>query len=84
MARTNYEVASAFDELADLMQISGADRFRTLAYRRAADALRGLARDVGALSDQDLIRVRGIGKTILAKVRELGETGTMGVLEDLR
>ncbi len=84
MARTNYEVASAFDELADLMQISGADRFRILAYRRAADALRGLARDACALSDQDLIRVRGIGRTILAKIRELGKTGTMGVLEDLR
>jgi len=43
----NQEVAEKFDELADLLAIQGESSFRVNAYRRAAETIRGLGRDLG-------------------------------------
>src|SRR5487761_1524942 len=84
MALSNLDVAAALHELADLLEIDGGDRFRALAYRRAADAVRGLGRDVSAMSEAELVAVHGIGKATAAKARELLTSGSIAVLEDLR
>lgn len=84
MPRVNDEVARAFEELADLLQIAGSDRFRIVAYRRVADQVRALARDVSALDDRELEALQGVGKASAAKIRELLDTGTMARLEDAR
>lgn len=84
MALSNLDVAAALHELADLLEIDGGDRFRVLAYRRAADAVRGLGRDVSAMSEAELVAVHGIGKATAAKARELLTSGSIAVLEDLR
>ena len=84
MAPTNDQLALAFDELADLSEITGADRFRVLAYRRAAATLRGLVRSVAAMPEAEVSRLQGIGKATAAKIRELAETGRMTRLEELR
>lgn len=84
MSRTNAEVAAALHELADLLEIDGGDRFRTLAYRRAGDAVRGLGRDVASLSGGELAAVHGLGKATAGKVAELLTTGAIQALEGLR
>ncbi|HEX2053340.1 MAG TPA: helix-hairpin-helix domain-containing protein, partial [Actinomycetota bacterium] len=84
MPRTNDEVAGAFEELADLMQIAGDDRYRTLAYRRVAEEIRALARDISTLDDVQLASLRGVGKATLSKIREVLKTGTMAKLEEAR
>jgi DNA polymerase (family X) len=84
MPRTNFEVAAALHELADLLQINGGDRFRTLAYRRAGDAVRGLGRDVSTMTGAELNAVHGIGKATAGKVMELLQSGTIALLEELR
>ncbi|MGH2688316.1 MAG: helix-hairpin-helix domain-containing protein, partial [Actinomycetota bacterium] len=84
MAPTNDQLALAFDELADLSEITGADRFRVLAYRRAAATLRGLVRSAASMPEAEVWRLQGIGKATAAKIRELAETGRMGKLEELR
>lgn len=81
---TNAEVAAALHELADLLELDGADRFRPLAYRRAGDAVRALGRDVAVLALADLTAVHGIGKATAGKIRELVDTGAIGALEELR
>lgn len=84
MARRNEEVARALTELADLMQLRGADRFRILAYRRAADAVSGLSGDVGKMSEAQLTKVRGVGKGVAARITEFVSTGTIAKLDELR
>lgn len=61
MPRVNEEVAQAFEELADLMQIAGGDRFKILAYRRVAEEVRAFARDISTLDDKELSALRGVG-----------------------
>jgi DNA polymerase (family 10) len=84
MPATNAVIAAAFRELADLLEIDGGDRFRLLAYRRAADAVAGLGREVSGLAPADLKGVRGIGAATAARIAEMLETCTMAALEELR
>jgi DNA polymerase (family X) len=84
MAPTNDQLAAAFDELADLSEITGADRFRVLAYRRAAATLRGLVRNASSMPETELSRLQGIGKATASKIRELAEKGRMVKLDELR
>ena len=80
MPRANDEVAEAFDELADLLQIAGGDHYRILAYRRVAEEIRALARDISALDDTELAALRGVGKATASKNREVLKSGTMAKL----
>ena len=86
MPRTNDEVARLLDELAVLTQIAEGDpnAFRVRAYQNAHRAVLGLNRDVAAMSEADLARVKGLGKSTAAKIREYVQTGTIAKLEQLR
>ena len=82
----NADIAADFDELADLLEIEGANPFRIRAYRNAARTLRDLPTDVAAMLDQgeDLTELPGIGKDLAAKIKEIVETGTAAMLEEHR
>ena len=82
----NADIAADFDELADLLEIEGANPFRIRAYRNAARTLRDLPRDVAAMLDkgEDLTELPGIGKDLAAKIKEIVETGTAAMLEEHR
>lgn len=83
-ARSNAEVAAAFRELADLIEIVGGDRFRILAYRRAAETISNLGLDVADLENRELTSFRGIGRATAGKVEEFLTTGTMAKLDEMR
>ena len=80
----NQEVARAFSEIADLLELKGDNPFRIRAYRRAAQNIESLSRDVAEMSEEELTTVPGIGKDLAAKVKEYIETGGMDALEALR
>lgn len=82
----NADIAADFDELADLLEIEGANPFRIRAYRNAARTLRDLPDDVAAMLEkgEDLTELPGIGKDLAAKIKEIVETGTAAMLEEHR
>ncbi|MEX0874237.1 MAG: DNA polymerase/3'-5' exonuclease PolX [Actinomycetota bacterium] len=84
MTRRNEDAATALHEIADLLEIKGESRFRIVAYRRGADAIEGLSRDVGEMKESELVAVSGVGKGVAARVLELCKTGKIGALEKLR
>jgi DNA polymerase (family 10) len=81
----NADIARAFGEIADLLEIQGANPFRVRAYRNAARTLESYGRDVAALAREgaDLTALPGIGDDLAAKIREFAETGRMSLLERL-
>jgi DNA polymerase (family 10) len=81
---TNADVAAALHEIADLLEIKGGERFRFLAYRRAADAIEASGKDVTEMSEADLVRINGVGKGMASRVRELVDTGRIDALDRLR
>jgi DNA polymerase (family 10) len=81
----NEDVAAAFDEIADLLDIEGENPFRIRAYRRAAQVVRTLPRDLGELGDEkELDALPGIGADLAGKIAELRRTGHLRALETLR
>ncbi|MFM1891607.1 MAG: hypothetical protein RLZ44_684 [Pseudomonadota bacterium] len=80
----NSEIADAFDKLADLLEIEGANPFRVRAYRNAAQSIRGHAHSMAELLAQgrDLSELPGIGKDLAKKIQTLVETGRLPALQE--
>ena len=84
MPQSNDEVAALLQEYADLLEISGGDQFRARNYEKAAKSVAGYAGDVSQLDAAALRKIPGVGTSIAAKIIELGQTGTIGAVEELR
>ncbi|MCC7493854.1 MAG: DNA polymerase/3'-5' exonuclease PolX [Fimbriimonadaceae bacterium] len=73
---TNKAVQQVFRNIADLLQLQGADGFRVRSYQRVADGLRVLTDDLSNLAARgELRQIPGVGEAIAAKIEELLETG---------
>lgn len=82
---SNAEIAALFDELADRYELDGAIAHRVLAYRNAAEAVRGASVGVAALTREGTVtELPGIGKTLEEKLTDLINTGEIPALEKLR
>lgn len=86
MPAHNTEIADALDQVADLLELEQANPFRVRAYRNAARAIRGLGSDVASLllRGEDLPAIRGIGKDLAGKIKELASTEHLPLLDELR
>jgi DNA polymerase (family 10) len=80
----NQQIAKIFNEIAELLELKGENVFRIRAYRRAAQNLDGLSKDVSTLSEEELTALPGIGKDLAGKVREYLATGKIAKHEDLK
>ena len=80
----NQEIAKIFNDIADLLEIKGENPFRIRAYRRAAQNIEGLAKDVAEISKDELLTIPGIGKDLAGKVEEYVRTGKLQSYEDLK
>ena len=82
----NNEIAAIFDELADLLEIEGANPFRVRAYRNAARTVGGLSAGVSEMikAGKDLTRLPGVGDDLANKIKTIVETGKLPLLEEIR
>ena len=85
MSVHNEEIAHIFEEMADLLEIEEANPFRVRAYRNAAQTVRGLGEELGAMvtAGEDLTDLPGIGKDLAAKIVEILDTGHARSLDKL-
>lgn len=81
----NADITAVFEEIADLLEIEGANPFRIRAYRNAARTLSELSQDARALLEKgdDLRRLPGIGDDLAAKIAEIVATGSCSLLQRL-
>jgi len=86
MPATNADIAAAFEQMADLLDLSDANPFRVRAYRNASRVIGALKTDLAALigADQELPKLPGIGADLADKIRELATTGHLRDLDRLR
>ncbi|MSR40988.1 MAG: DNA polymerase/3'-5' exonuclease PolX [Phycisphaerales bacterium] len=81
---TNGKVVAAFEELAVLSEILGANGFKVSALRRAARTIEALTSDACTMEASVLQAIDGIGASTVAKIHEFSTTGTMTELLELR
>lgn len=83
----NIDYARVFEEIADLLEIQGANPFRVRAYRNGARTLETLSQPIESVLKDENARLEdlpAIGKDLAAKIRELYETGKLESLEELK
>ena len=82
----NQEVAKTFETLADMLDIQGEEnKFKIIAYRRVAEQIAYLDRDINALWRAGELRsIPGVGQAIAEKINSLLKTGTFDLLARLQ
>lgn len=73
-----------FNEIADLLEIKGENQFRIRAYRKAAQNIESLPKDVAQLTENELTAIPGIGKDLAGKIREFISTGAVKAHRELK
>jgi len=80
----NQQIARIFNEMADLLEIKGENPFRIRAYRRAAQNVEGLPKDVAQMTEDEILDIPGIGKDLAGKIRHYADSGRMEAYEELK
>lgn len=81
---TNKLLSAIFDQMADIMEILGEDRFRINSYRKVARIIGDIPADVESLlASGKLAKTPGIGKSSLAKIEEFIKTGAISAHKEL-
>ena len=80
----NLEVAVLLDRLGVLVEANGEDRFKVIAYRRAANVIRNIEEDIEEVWKRgDLQEIKYVGEGIAKKIDEYLKTGELRLLEEL-
>ena len=83
--RTNTEVASVFQAIADILDRQRENPFKVKAYRNAVRTLHDLAEPVADIAGRgELRKVPGFGEAIAGKTQEILATGTCELYERLK
>jgi DNA polymerase (family 10) len=80
----NSEIARLFEDLADRLEISGANSFRVRAYRQAAKTISESLADLARNSKGKLTDIPGVGKDLAEKIVVIVETESLPQLEEIR
>ena len=86
MPKTNADLAAAFEQTADLLELQQANPFRVRAYRNAARVVGELTLDLVAQvgAGKPLPRLPGIGADLAGKIEEFARSGHLALLDRLR
>ncbi len=82
----NTAIARVFQDMADLLELKGENKFKIRAYQRAARAIEYLPKEIGIMLEEgeDLQTIPGVGEAIAKKTIELINTGKLGAYEELK
>lgn len=82
----NQRIAEIFEEISNILDINGENRFRILAYRKAAQNILNLPRDLRDIYGENpkkLEEIPGIGKDLAAKIVEMIKIGKCAYHQEL-
>ncbi len=78
MPTRNAELAAIFEDMAQLTELLGGNRFKVIAFQKAARVVGELTTDVGDLSRSELTGLDGIGTGAADRILEFVESGQVG------
>ena len=82
---SNQDIASKLREVFQLMQLAGENRFKAIAFDKAALTVDGMSDDINEyINNKNLTDIKGIGKSIAEDIYVYADTGKMPVLEAFR
>lgn len=79
------DIIDRLEDMADMLEITGASPFKIRAYFNAARALEALPGDLEEMIEsRELLDTPGIGKSLFSHIKEILETGTFGEFEEMK
>ena len=81
---TNLDIIRVLQRLATMLEIDGANPFRVRAYREAARVLEAMGDPAAQLDAAGLAGLPGIGKDLAGKIRDIIDTGTTALFEEMK
>jgi len=85
MSMDNIEIAKLFNEVADILEIKNADRFRVGAYRRAAQVIASLPQDIKEIYQAgQLESIPSVGAKLAKHISDLLTKGKSAELERIK
>ena len=81
----NGELTEIFNRMAAVLELTGANRFKVLAYQRGARATKDMVDDLKPKADDlaTLTAIDGIGKGLAEKIQEYAQTGKIAEHDEL-
>ena len=80
----NREVAEILYQMAELLELQAENRFKIIAYSKAARTIEGLPEDVALVCREGRLRgIPGVGRAIADKVEEYLQTGKIAAHQEL-
>jgi DNA polymerase (family 10) len=82
----NLDIANYFREMADLLDIQGANQYRVRAYRNAARNIQVMRKNLRDIADdkEALKKLPGIGEDLAKKIQVIVKTGELPQLDKLK
>ena len=82
----NSDISDILREMADLLEIEGADEFRVRSYRQAARSVENLTENLAdkVAEGEDLTKISDVGESIAEKIKEIVKTGSLEQLEEIK
>ncbi|MEZ5058100.1 MAG: helix-hairpin-helix domain-containing protein [Saprospiraceae bacterium] len=81
---SNKEIANAFKELGNLMELHQENPFKIRSYNNAYITLRKMGEPLAEMDRAEIGKIKGVGAAIADKIGQLLDTGTMTTLEKYR
>lgn len=82
---TNSDIASIFDDIAEILELKNENVFKIRAYSNAARVINQLGNNLDTIEKEgNLTEIPGIGKDLALKIKELLHTGKLAYYEDLK
>lgn len=83
--KINKEIATIFNDIADILEILDENPFKIRAYRNASRNISSLNEDVANFKEQEELKtIKGIGRDLSEKIHEYIETGSIEYYETVR
>ncbi len=83
MAENNRQLAGIFEQMAQLTEVLGGNRFRIGAFEKAARVIAELPRDVSDYEPRELTKIDGIGQGTADRIVEFLETGQVAEHQEM-
>ena len=85
----NPDIVKAFEEMATLLEITGANAFKVNAHTKVARIVEGMTEDLGEMAasenaEKRIAKIDGIGASSARKIAALAASGSIPELESLR
>ncbi len=77
MSQANTKLSRIFQQMADVLEVLGANRFKVIAFQKASRVLGELTEDVAGMDGKTLRAVDGIGKGMADRIEAFVKTGEL-------